>query len=167
MLGWFLLYSKMDQPCIYISLICAQLCPTHCDPVECKPSRLLCPWDSPGKNTEVGCHFLLQGIFPTQDWTHVSCSSHPGREIITNATWEAPIQMSPPFWTSFSFRSPQSIKWSKMEWNWVIGFACFWTLPGWNCIAYALWSLASVTHIMFNRLFKSLAHVAAVECPLV
>ena len=29
-------------------------------------SRLLCPWDSPGKNTRVGCHFLLQGIFPTQ-----------------------------------------------------------------------------------------------------
>ena len=26
----------------------------------------LCPWDSPGKNTGVGCHFLLQGIFPTQ-----------------------------------------------------------------------------------------------------
>ena len=29
-------------------------------------ARLLCPWDSPGKNTGVGCHFLLQGIFPTQ-----------------------------------------------------------------------------------------------------
>ena len=29
-------------------------------------SRLLGPWDSPGKNTEVGCHALLQGIFPTQ-----------------------------------------------------------------------------------------------------
>ena len=26
------------------------------------PARLLCPWDSPGKNTEVGCHFLLQCI---------------------------------------------------------------------------------------------------------
>ena len=26
-------------------------------------ARLLCPWDSPGKNTGVGCHFLLQGIF--------------------------------------------------------------------------------------------------------
>ena len=25
-----------------------------------------CPWNSPGKNTGVGCHFLLQGIFPTQ-----------------------------------------------------------------------------------------------------
>ena len=30
------------------------------------PTRLLHPWDSPGKNTGVGCHFLLQGIFPTE-----------------------------------------------------------------------------------------------------
>ena len=28
--------------------------------------QFLCPWDSPGKNTGMGCHFLLQGIFPTQ-----------------------------------------------------------------------------------------------------
>ena len=31
-----------------------------------QPTRLLCPCDSPGKNTEVGCHALLQGIFPIQ-----------------------------------------------------------------------------------------------------
>ena len=31
-----------------------------------QPARLLCPWDSLGKNTEVGCHVLLQGIFLTQ-----------------------------------------------------------------------------------------------------
>ena len=30
-----------------------------------QPARLLCPWDSPGKSTGVGCHSLLQGIFPT------------------------------------------------------------------------------------------------------
>ena len=30
------------------------------------PTRLLCPWDSPGKNTGVGCHALLQGILLTQ-----------------------------------------------------------------------------------------------------
>ena len=30
------------------------------------PASLLCPWDFPGKNTRVGCHFLLQGIFLTQ-----------------------------------------------------------------------------------------------------
>ena len=35
-------------------------------PYGVKPTRLLCPWVFPGKNTEVGCHFLLQGIFPTQ-----------------------------------------------------------------------------------------------------
>ena len=29
-------------------------------------TRLLCPWNSPRKNTGVGCCFLLQGIFPTQ-----------------------------------------------------------------------------------------------------
>ena len=33
---------------------------------EQKPTRLLCPWDSPGKNTEVGCHALLQVTFLTQ-----------------------------------------------------------------------------------------------------
>ena len=31
-----------------------------------KPARVLCPWDFPGKNTGVGCHALLQGVFPTQ-----------------------------------------------------------------------------------------------------
>ena len=30
------------------------------------PTRLLCLWDFPGKNTGVGCRFLLQGTFPTQ-----------------------------------------------------------------------------------------------------
>ena len=30
-------------------------------------TRLLCPWDFSGKNTRVDCHFLLQGIFPTQE----------------------------------------------------------------------------------------------------
>ena len=32
------------------------------------PTRLPCPWHSPRKNTRVGCHFLLQGIFLTQGW---------------------------------------------------------------------------------------------------
>ena len=43
----------------------AQSCPIVCDPMDCT-ARLLCPWDFPGKNTGVGCHFLLQGIFPTK-----------------------------------------------------------------------------------------------------
>ena len=38
---------------------------SDCDPMA-QATRLLCPWDSPGKKTGVGCHALLQGIFPTQ-----------------------------------------------------------------------------------------------------
>ena len=41
-------------------------CPTLCNqPMD--STRLLCPWNSPGKNTEVGSHSLLQGIFPAQE----------------------------------------------------------------------------------------------------
>ena len=35
-------------------------------PHELQPIRLLCPWNSPGKNTRVGSRSLLQGIFPIQ-----------------------------------------------------------------------------------------------------
>ena len=37
-----------------------QSCPTLCDPIRRQPTRLLRPWDSPGKNTGMGCHCLLQ-----------------------------------------------------------------------------------------------------------
>ena len=65
----------------------AKSCLTLCDPVDCSPTRLLCPWDLPGKSTVAGCHFLLQGIFPTQGLSHVSCM---GRQILYHwATREA------------------------------------------------------------------------------
>ena len=44
----------------------AQLCPTLCYPMDCSPPDSSVHGDSPGKNTGVGCHALLQGIFPTQ-----------------------------------------------------------------------------------------------------
>ena len=44
----------------------AQSCLTLCNPTDCSPLGFLCPWDSPGRNTGVGCHCLLQVIFPTQ-----------------------------------------------------------------------------------------------------
>ena len=46
---------------------------TFCDPHGLFPARLLCPWDFPDKNTGVGSHFLLQGIFPVQGWNAISC----------------------------------------------------------------------------------------------
>ena len=46
--------------------VCAHSHPTLCDPMNYRPAGSPSPWDFPGKNTGVGCHFLLQGIFPTQ-----------------------------------------------------------------------------------------------------
>ena len=46
-------------------------------PYEPQPPRLLCPWDSPGKNTGEGCHVLLQEIFLTQKLNpHLLCLLH-------------------------------------------------------------------------------------------
>ena len=49
----------------------AQPCPALCDPMGCSPPGSSVHGDSPGKNTGVGCHALLQGIFPTQDQTQI------------------------------------------------------------------------------------------------
>ena len=40
-----------------------------------QPAKLLCPWDSPGNNTGVGCHALLQGSSRPGDGTRISTSS--------------------------------------------------------------------------------------------
>ena len=51
-------------------VLVAQLCLPFCDPTDWQTppvtARLFSPWNSPGKNTGVGCHFLLRGIFRTQ-----------------------------------------------------------------------------------------------------
>ena len=58
--------------------------------------KLLCPWDSPGNSAGVGCHFLLQGIFPTQEL-------NPGllhcRQILYQLNYEG----RPELWITFCF----------------------------------------------------------------
>ena len=50
-----------------------------------------CPWDSPGKNTGVGCHAFLQGSSWSRTRTTVSMSPElAGRFFTSSATWEAP-----------------------------------------------------------------------------
>ena len=59
---------KEASSSIHISIMCmlfTQLCPTL-QPHGLWPSRLLCSWNSPGKNTGMDCHFLFQGIILTQ-----------------------------------------------------------------------------------------------------
>ena len=65
-----------------------------------KPARLLCPWDFPGKDTGMCCHFLLQGIFPVQGSNPgllhcrqmLYCLSHQGfLGFIPNIAWVVDI----------------------------------------------------------------------------
>ena len=60
------LWLKVLQSWFCVCVLVIQLCPTLWDPWTVGTPSFLCPWDSPGKNTRVGCHFLLQGIFLTQ-----------------------------------------------------------------------------------------------------
>ena len=62
-LTWFLQTSIIYIFCAVLSLsVVSDSLQSH----GWQPARLLCPWDSPGKNTGVGCHALIQGIFPAQ-----------------------------------------------------------------------------------------------------
>ena len=69
------------------SVVSDSLCPRGL-----QPARLLCPWDSPGKNTGVGCHALLQRIFPTQgsNWG-LLWLLHCRQILYLWATWETLI----------------------------------------------------------------------------
>ena len=50
-----------------LQCLVAQLCPTLCNPRDCSPRGSSVHGGSPGRNTGVGFHVLLQGIFPTQE----------------------------------------------------------------------------------------------------
>ena len=63
------LQCKQMDPCAWATcVLClfAQLCLTLCDPMDCGPPGSSVHGDFPGKNTRVGCHALLQGLFPIQ-----------------------------------------------------------------------------------------------------
>ena len=71
-----------------------------------QPARLPCPWNSPGKNTGVGCHFLLQGIFPThgsnQGLWHCRQTVHWMLAVTRSPyiLWVVTCSFGPPWWLS-------------------------------------------------------------------
>ena len=73
--------------------VCASVCSVvfYSWPQGLQPARLLCPWDSPGTNPGVGCHFLLQETFPTRIRLASLVSPGTGMRIFYPcASWEAP-----------------------------------------------------------------------------
>ena len=70
-----------------------------------QPTRLPCPWDSPGKNTGVGCHFLLQCTkVKVKSLSHVQLSAIPW-----TAASQAPLSMGfarQEYWSGVPLPSP-------------------------------------------------------------
>ena len=60
-----LIWEAHVNPLIYVCVSCSVMSDSL-PPHGLWPAKLLCPWNSPGKNTEVDCHPILQGIFLTQ-----------------------------------------------------------------------------------------------------
>ena len=75
-----------------------QLCPTLCDPTGLQPASFSVHEDSPGKNTGVDCHALLQGIFPTQE-------SNPGLRHCRQILYHLSHQENPRIleWVAYPF----------------------------------------------------------------
>ena len=73
-----------------------QLCPTLCSSMDCYPADSFVPGDSPGKNTGVDCHALLQGNLPNPGTEPVSFMSpaFAGGFFTINTTWESRLSTS-------------------------------------------------------------------------
>ena len=97
----FLLRRKMNQLYVY-TCVCAkslQSCPILRF-YGLQPARLLCSWDSPGKNTGVGCH-VLQGLFLTRGLNpRRLCLLHYQAVFTPSATWEVIVYAIALKWAS-------------------------------------------------------------------
>ena len=84
-----------------------------------RPIRLLCPGDSPGNNTGVGCQAPLQGIFPTQGW-------NPGLPYCRQILYHLRHQGSPRIleWVAYPFSrgifSTQEANQSLLHWRQIL-----------------------------------------------
>ena len=97
-----------------------QSCPTLCDPMNCSLPGSSVHVDSPGKNTGVGCHALLQGIFPTQ-------GSNPGLLHCRQILYCLSHQGSPRIQTGVGSMSllqgifpTQELNWGVLHWRWFL-----------------------------------------------
>ena len=82
-------------------------------PHRWQPTRLPCPWDSPGKNTGVGCHFLLQCVkVKSESDISQSCS-----------TFSDPMDCSPPGSSIHGIFQARVLEWGAIAFFWAISLA--------------------------------------------
>ena len=96
------------------------------------PNRLLCPWDSPGKNTGVGCHFLLQCM-------KVKSESEVAQSFLT---------LSDPMDCSLPGSSVHGILQARvLEWI-AIAFSIWWFITKLKKVHCHLWWLISLINLV-------------------
>ena len=134
-----------------VCVLVTHLCPTLCISIGCSlPARLLCPWNSPGKNTGVSSLSFLQGIFPSQGsnlglphcrWILYQLSPKGSPRIQERVAvffsrgsswprdWTQVYCMAGGFFTLWVTREAQgqglaTFKWSRQKWLFHVGI-CF------------------------------------------
>ena len=93
------------------------------------PTSLLCPWDSPGKNTGVWCYFHLHGIFPTQGSNPVSCTEADSFTIWATreaVMWSYSLQRRILEWVAYSFLHSHKF---QNCFGFFLSFFSFWLSP--------------------------------------
>ena len=87
-----------------------QSCPTLCDPIDGSPLGPSCPWNSPGKNTGVGCHVLLQCM-------QVKSES----EVVQQCpTLSDPMDCSPPGSSVHGIRQARVLEWVAIAFSYIL-----------------------------------------------
>ena len=109
--------ATWEGPQVLLCVLSHSLNLTLCDPMDCSSPGSSVPEDSQGKNTGVGCHALLQGIFPTQ-------GSNPSllhcRQILYCLSHQGCPRMQE--WVAYSFSRRSS--WSRIRTgvSWIAGW---------------------------------------------
>ena len=113
-------------------------------------------WNFPGNNTEVGCHFLLQGIFPNpRDWTHISSVSCTDRWVLYHwASWEATHG-------HISRENHSSKRWTLMFIAALSMIAMIWKLP--KCPSTEKWIKMWCIYI-YNEIYSVIKKLNNVIC---
>ena len=110
-------------------------------PHRWQPTRLLCPWDSPGKNTGVGCHFLLQ-CMKVKSESEVSQSC---------PTLSDPMDWSPPGSSIHGIFQARVLEWRTIAFSIYI---YIYSYPSWFIVGY--WIKFPVPH---SRMLLLVHHI--------
>ena len=90
-------------------------------PLGSQPASLLCPWDYRGKNTGVGCHFLFQGIFPTQgSKQHLLHLLHSQPASLPLSHLGSPLTLRAAMWSLvIAYGQVWKITQRSLAWSWM------------------------------------------------